>query len=599
MYILQVIQKSIALFNKPQKVQLSLLLIFFLFSALIQIVGVASIGPFIAILSNPEVIHSSPILSYFYKALLFTSDRDFIIGFAVASLGMILCSNAVSILTLWLLMKFSIIFGEELQSRLFLNFIGRSYIYHKSENYTQSIATISQEAPRFIYMVLQPILLLFSNLFVALVILVGLVLLNPAVALGSALVLGGAYLGTYLTLKASLSKHGKIITERSRLTQLILSEAFIGIKDIILNSLGRRYITLFRNMNMRGLKSTAFITLAGDIPKFVIETISFGAILLLAIIFLLQEQSAGHIVSMLSIYALAGYKLLPTMQQIYKSVSTLSAHGSVPFEISHQLSKPSFIKNSDGFSSLDSVRDIELKGIEYSYPNANTKALSDINLKFKSGEINTIAGHSGSGKSTLMDIVLGLIEPSSGHILVDGTQLDEQLLIRYQKSIGYVPQNIFILDDSVAANVSFGAAEDQIDVDKVIKALTLANAIDFVNAMPDGIYSNLGQDGKLLSGGQKQRIGIARSLYRNNQILILDEPTSALDIESEFDFIQTLTELKKNVLVIVISHRPAAIKCSDAITLLENGIVVANGSYAELMITNAAFKEMMDKSLTQ
>lgn len=599
MYILQVIQESLSLLNKQQRVQLILLLIFFMLSALVQIVGVASIGPFIAILSSPELIHKNSILNYFYLSFQFSSDKDFIIALAVASLLMIVCSNAVAVLTLWLLMRFSIVFGEELQSRLFLNFIGRPYIYHKTENYTKSISIISQEAPRFIYMVVQPMLLLFSNFFVALIILIGLVAMNPYIAVGVAVVLGGSYLITYISLKSSLSRHGKVLTERSQMTQLILSEAFVGIKDIMLNALGRRYATLFRNMNMRGLKSTAFITLAGDIPKFVIETVSFGAILLLAITFLLQAESTATIVSILSIYALAGYKLLPTMQQIYKSISTLSAHGSVPFSLNSELNIPSQIRENDGVLPLDVINSIELKSIAYSYPTANTYALQNINLKFKSGEINTIAGHSGSGKSTLIDIILGLLDASQGDVFVNDQKLEGDLATRYQKSIGYVPQNIFILDDSVCANVAFGAPKHEIDTNKVINALTLANAIDFVEKLPNGIHTNLGQDGKLLSGGQRQRIGIARSLYRNNNILILDEPTSALDIESEYDFIQILTKLKKNVLIIVISHRPAAIKCSDTITLLDKGSVIGHGTYAELMQTNATFAEMMEKSMIQ
>lgn len=596
MYILQVIKNSLSILNKQQRIQLILLLLFFLTSALIQIAGVASIGPFIAIISSPEIIHKNPVLSYLYTTFNFINDTNFIVALAGASLFMIALSNAVAVLTLWLSMKFTVAVGEELQTRLFLNFIGRPYIYHKTENYTKPIYIISQESPRFIYMILQPMLLLFSNLFVAAVILIGLVLLNPYIAIGSAVLIVGTYTATYIFLKLSLSKHGKVVNERGQMAQLLLSETFIGIKDILLNSLQARYGRFFGELNAKGLKSAAFISLAGDIPKFVIETISFGAILLLAIIFLLQAESTATIVSMLSIYALAGYKLLPTMQQLYKSASSLSAHGEVPFRLRAESETPYEIKAIDNLASLDQVNSIELHAIQYTYPGVTTPALDNINLAFKAGDINTIAGHSGSGKSTLIDLILGLLKPSSGHVSVDGQTLNDELLARYQKSIGYVPQNIFILDDSVVANVAFGTPKDEIDLEKVVNALTLANAMDFINNLPDGIHANLGQDGKLLSGGQRQRIGIARSLYRNNKVLILDEPTSALDIESEFEFIQTLTKLKKDVLIIVISHRPAAIKCSDTITLLDKGVVVASSNFTELFENNATFREMMEKS---
>lgn len=596
MYIFEVVKKALTLFGPHFRIKFIYLMAFFLVSALIQILGVASIGPFIAILSSPDTIHANEFLSYLYARFSFSNNNEFIVFCAIISLSMIFVSNLVSVVTLWLLMRFSVFFGEDLQARLLLNFMGRPYVYHKMVNYTKSLSTISHEAPRFVYMVLQPMLLLFSNLFVGAVILTGLLLLNPMIAVGSGLVIGGAYLGTYLGLKKALSTKGKILSNRNSQIQAILSEAFIGIKDILLTSIAGRYSKAFRTINMQGLESTAFIALAGDVPKFVIETISFGAILLLAIVFLMQEEPPATIVSLLSIYALAGYKLLPTMQQIYKSIATIGAHGSVVFDLAGELNSPSSIECSEKIDPLVKVGKIKLEGIDYAYPGAKTHALSNIHLEFRSGELHTIAGHSGSGKSTLIDVILGLLPPDSGSIFIDGDPLRGDLLASYQKSISYLPQTVFILDDNVVANVAFGIAKDTVDIDKVVEALTKAKAIDFVRAMQDGIYSNLGQDGKLLSGGQRQRIGIARSLYRDSKILILDEPTSALDIETEYEFMALLGELKKEILIIVISHRPAAIKGSDVITLMEHGAVADSGSYARLSIENTTFKNMMEKS---
>lgn len=595
MYILGTIRTTLLLLQAKQKLSLISLQIFFLVSAIIQIGGIASIAPFIAILSNPEFIHKNEILSFFYDRIGFENNQQFIVAFALASLVMICISNGISALTQWLLLKYSISVGRSIQSGLFNNLLRREYIFHKTTNYTKSIATISQEAPRFVYMVLQPFLVLTSQLLVALIILVGLLVLNPVIAFASAALVGGSYLITYFLVKKSLVRHGHILTDRNQRIQAILSESFIGAKDIKLNSLEKKYIDAFDSVNHRGLNSIAYMTLSGDLPKFVIETISFGAILLLATVLLLTENNIEGVVSTLSIYALAGYKLLPTMQQVYKSISSISANGSVVDELRYELNTPVSEDRRTLAKPLPDIKHLVLRNLSYSYPKSNQIAIDNVSATFERGQLNTIAGPSGSGKSTLGDMILGLLPPSGGSIIVNDAELSEEILPNYQRSIGYVPQNIFILDDTVVANVAFGVPKNEIDLEKVNKALWQANALEFVNRLPQGITTQLGQDGKLLSGGQKQRIGIARTLYRDNRILLLDEPTSALDIHSEHELMMLLNTLKEQMLIIVISHRPLAIKLSGNIVLMEKGRIAAAGSYEELGHNSKNFQEMMRK----
>ncbi len=597
MYIIQIIRNIFKLLPKEQKSKMLLLQVFFIFSAVVQVAGAASIAPFIGIISNPATIHNNQQLKFLYDFLSLNTDQEFIVAFAILSISMIFLSNTISAVTLWLLLKFSIAVGSNLQYRLYNNILNRNYLFHKSTNYTQLIATIAQEAPRFVYMVLQPYLLLCSNIFIAVVILGGLVFLNPLIAMASAFIIGGAYVTIYWVIKKSLHTHGKIITERNESIHSILSESFVGIKDIKLNTLESKYSNLYKKTNFSGLNSSAYIVLAGDLPKFAIETISFGAILIFAIILLLTKGNDGSVVAILSIYAIAGYKLLPTMQQIYKSAASISANGGVATELKAQLDEHTEPSLPYSYQPLSSVGQIRLSNIMYKYPSAKIPVLNAISVEFNKGQLNTIAGPSGSGKSTLADIMLGLLQPISGHIAVDGKLLSGEALSNYQHSIGYVPQHIFILDDTVIANVAFGMEVHEIDIEKAKSALQQANAMEFVEKLPLGINSILGQDGKLLSGGQRQRIGIARALYRDNKILILDEPTSALDIESEFELMTLLGKLKKEVLIVVISHRPAAIKLSDKICIIEQGSLIAEGSYAELIQSNKHFQELMEKGL--
>lgn len=603
MYILSVIRTIFSILDSTEKNRYFALQLFFIFSATIQVIGIASIGPFIAILSNPEIVHTNTLLTWVYQVFGFTTNLQFIIATAVGSLILIFLSNAVAGLTSWLTLQFSVSLGSNLQQKVYRNFLLNDYLHHKNENYNKKIATVTGQVPRFVYMLFQPFLLLTSQLFIAALILIGLLLMDPLLAFIAGAIIGGSYLGTYVLLRKKLAHHGAVISDRNNKMQEILSESFIGIKDVKLDALEDRYIDRFNAINNKGLKSQAFIALAGDIPKFVIESISFGAILILAIVLLMTQDDIRSVVPILSIYALAGYKLLPTMQQIYKSISSMSGHGSVANIIKEKLlqtlSAHSQLTNQENEKPI--LR-IEISNAIFFYTrDKKIPAIKDISLSLKRGKIYSLVGHSGSGKSTFADIILGLLKLHSGKLIVDGQNLTDENLVSFRKKVGYVAQTIFILDDNVVNNVAFGVPESQIDIDRVKHSLALANAVEFVDSLPKGIYTHLGQDGKLLSGGQRQRIGIARALYKKTDLLVLDEPTSALDMESEYKLMTTLNLLKKNLIILIISHRPTSIKMSDKIVLISGGQLEDIGSYQNLMSRNAHFNEMMlhSESMTE
>ncbi|AKV98554.1 multidrug ABC transporter ATPase [Marinobacter sp. CP1] len=599
MYIFSVIKNILAILDGPTKKRYFLLQFIFFIAAIFQVIGIASIGPFISILSNPNIIHENDILSYLYLWLGFKTNIQFIIVSAFASLILILLSNLVAGMTVWLSYRFSVVLGSKLQKKAFKSYLYKDYLFHKTENYNDKIALVTQQIPRFVYMLFQPFLLFTSQLFVALLILTGLLFLNPSLALIAGLIIGGSYLFTYIYLRKKLSKHGSIITERSEKIQSILSEAFIGIKDVKLDSLEPRYVQQFNLVNIKGLNSQAFISLSGELPKFIIESISFGAILILAVVLLLTVENPNSVVPILSIYALAGYKLLPTMQQIYKSVSSLSGHGSVAALIKNKLNQPIEFPSEDA-SLLKPmpVKRVKLNEATFSYDKNSRPAVNNVSLDLEQGSVYSLVGHSGSGKSTLADIILGLLKLNSGELEVNGKIMTSKLLPAFRKQLGYVAQNIFILEDTVTRNVAFGSPDTEIDIDRVTKALRMANALDFVLDLPDGLDSNLGQDGKLLSGGQRQRIGIARALYKNTSLLVLDEPTSALDIESEFKLMETLNSLKSDLIILLISHRPASIRMSDQIVLMTGGTISGIGTYEELFEKNIGFKRMMETEVS-
>lgn len=595
MYIFSVIKDILAVLDSQTRKRYFVLQFVFFVAAIFQVVGIASIGPFISILSNPDIIHRNPILSSTYELLGFESDLQFIIAAAFGSLILILLSNLVAGITIWLSYRFSVLLGSNLQQKAFRSYLYTDYLFHKTENYNRKIALIAHQIPRFVYMLFQPFLLFTSQLFVALLLLIGLFILNPTLATIAGIIIGGSYLLTYIYLRRKLSHHGSVISARNDKIQSLLSEAFIGIKDVKLDSMEQRYIRNFNAVNVKGLRSQAFIALSGELPKFIIESIAFGAILLLAVILLITEEDIRSVVPILSIYAVAGYKLLPTMQQIYKSLSSLSGHGSVADIIRRKV----VVVEDPAPPQPQEVGDmqiskVELKNATFSYNKGTAPAIKDISVELTRGRIYSLVGHSGSGKSTLADIILGLLTLDSGELIVDDERMTEQRLPAFRKKLGYVAQSIFILDDTVIRNVAFGEPDTKIDIARVKSALRLANATEFVEKLPKGIQSHLGQDGKLLSGGQRQRIGIARALYKRTSLLVLDEPTSALDIESEHNFMETLNSLKSNLIILLISHRPASIQMSDTIILMEEGALSSAGSYKALIAENPHFKRLME-----
>ena len=594
MYILSIIKNIYSILTPSQKSRFILLQIFYIFSAFIQTAGIASIAPFIGLISKPEAIHTNDGFKYLYNVLSFKTDIDFIVAFACATIFMIILSNIASLVTLWITTKYSIKTGGNLQSKLFHIFLSKEYIFHKINNYNQCISVISQDMPRFVYMVLQPYLLMCSSSIMAVVILTGLLIINPVIALVVFLVVGGAYTGTYYFIKTHLKRHGEIVTEKHRIIQSVMSESFIGIKEIKLNNLETKYSDLYKNANLSGLNSSSFIALAGDVPRFVIETISFCTLLLFSIVILKSSSNDGNVVYVISIYALAGYKLLPNMQQLFKSITNISANGELVFSLRNLLDNEKNLSKHRNVNPLLTVDTVRLKNVSYIYPDSCSKVIDNIDLVFEKGKLNTIIGPSGSGKSTLVDITLGLLSPKTGEIFADDILLAGDYMKSYQRSIGYVPQNVFVLDDTVAANVAFGVSKYDIDVNKVIASLDQVNALDFVNNLPEKINTRLGQDGKLLSGGQRQRIGIARALYRENKILLFDEPTSSLDIESEYSLMSLLEQIKSKALIVVISHRPAAIKLADNIFVIKNGELLAHGNYEFLVRNCIDFQRMME-----
>lgn len=584
-----------ALLTGRQRTGFILLQIASFVTALIQVTGVASIAPFIALMADPSLIHRQPLLRGIYVAVGSSSDVGFLTIVAVVIMLLILISNAAAAFTTWLMFVFSLRIGVELQSSIFRRYLLLDYAYFGATRSSLVTSLLTQEVPRYVYMVVQPFLTLTSQSLVVLIIVGGLLYLDPGLALLATAVVVGSYGLVYWLMKHRLVQHGQVIYDANSERVRILSESLLGIKEVKLLGLVGRYAEQFNQVNRRGLGSHAFIGLSADMPRFVIETIAFCALLLLAIILLRKSSDSSQVVSVLSLYAMAGFKLLPAAQAVYKATAQIKANGDVVNAFHDDViagrRMPQSLPSPSSSSGLQG--EIQLEHVTFRYPDAQVDALTDVSLRIAPNSFVALVGPSGSGKSTLADLLLGLIEPTTGSVHIGGQPLCDANRGAWCRSIGYVPQDIFVINDTIRSNIAFGVSEHLVDDQRVIESAQLANLASVVAGLPGNYDFVVGDRGSRLSGGQRQRLGIARALYHSKDVLVLDEATSALDSESEREIASTVERLRSVKTIIVVAHRLTSIRAADAVVFLEAGRVQAVDTFDRLVATSRRFAEFV------
>ena len=584
-----------SLIGNNNRRKLIYLQIIFLVAAIFQVAGIASIAPFIKMLTNPEVIHSSRTLSSAYNYFDFETNNQFLIAYAIGVTILILLGNAIAGFSTWALLITSMNLGAYVQRKIFNNYLENDYSFFAQNNSSKLISQITQEIPRMIYMVVQPLLNLVSQLFIATLILIGLFLVDFKIALIALLLVATIYLIIFKVIRKKVVSYGYRLTELNNSKLKVLNESIAGIKEVKLRGNEERYMNELNGLTLSGLTASAYIILAGDLPKFIVETVMFSAILVLSIYILLTAGSTSSALSIVSLYAMAGYKLLPAAQTIYKSYSLIKANGMVVFELADELARSEEYKNSlsDLGNEAIEVSNIEFNNVSYSYPNSDSVALHECSFMIKQREITALVGSSGAGKSTCVDLLLGLLTPTQGYISVNSKHIDRSNIRSWRSNIGYVAQDIFLLDSSFKENIAFGVPLESIDEEKLIRAAKMANIHDFIMSCEGRYDFMVGERGAKLSGGQKQRIGIARALYNDPHVIIFDEATSALDNITEKLILNDIQELAKSKTIIMIAHRLTSIKNADNILLFESGSVVDQGTYSSLSKSSKSFMKLV------
>jgi len=586
-----IIRKILDLLSAREKLQLYLLFVSLAVMACIEMVGIASIMPFMAVVASPNVINTNKWLKQVYGFLEFSSLHKFLFFLGMLVLGLLVFINLFKTMNTWLILKYDNWLINRLSSRLLASYHNRPYDFFLNRNTNEMGKNLLLETNNVIMKVLDPGRQVLSNVLVSFFILVLLFVVNPFIATIAAVVLGGSYAIIYLITHKRMVSIGQGQFEANALKYKAATEALAGIKD--LKILGREMEFLARYVvhAQHHAQSNISAGVISQLPRYALETIAFGGILIIILINLGSEETVNQMIPLLALYAFAGYRLLPALQQIFSGISTVRVNLPA-LEVLHQDMREGGVSaNSDivpletkKLEPLPLTHELELKNVTFSYPGAKGPSLQEISLTIMPNTSIGFVGATGSGKTTAADIILGLLSPTSGQIMVDGMDIRSDNLASWQRNVGYVPQHIYLCDDTITHNIAFGVPEKEFDMAAVVRAARIANMNRFIeNELPDGFETVIGERGVRLSGGQRQRIGIARALYHDPAVLIMDEATSALDGITEEAVMEALRNLSGKKTIITIAHRLTTVKDCDVIYLMEQGRIVNQGTYDELL----------------
>jgi len=595
--MMELIRKFWNILVKRERVRVLLTLLILLFSSLMQMLGVGSILPLIAVIAKPEVIESNHWLQNLYTFIGFTSVNEFLFFLGLCSLGILLLSNAFLALNQWVTLRLAGAVQRRLEFSLLEGYLHAPYVAHLQRSSAELKRNVLEEAQQFSGIATLGLQLIASSFLI--ICITGLFLVvNPVLSIILSLFIGSGYALVYFVVQRHLGRIGRERLEANLQRYKMVDEGLGGLKELRL--LQRTSWTLKRYTSaMNTLWETrASQSILGTLPKHFIEVLSFGGMLIVVLYLLASQEDIRNTIPLISLFAFGAYRILPAMQGAYNSAMSLRFYAPVLLTIESELSKIKQAGSIDGEMTGDkktlSFRQvIELRNVSFSFTQDRGYALQNISLTIPCRSFIGFAGETGAGKSTLVNLILGLLNPDKGEIRIDGIQLSGEVGKRWQRILGYVPQDIYLADDTIEHNIAFGLPPSKIDDGAVREAARLAQIQHFIEQqLPDGYQTIVGDRGVRLSGGERQRLGIARALYHRPEVLVLDEATSMLDGETEAKIFSAIQSIAKEVTLIVIAHRLNTIKHADTIYLLDKGVVTASGTFSELLADNDQFRKM-------
>ncbi|KAB8330538.1 ATP-binding cassette domain-containing protein [Scytonema tolypothrichoides VB-61278] len=579
-----------------------LLLFLFLLISVLDALGIGLVGPFMSLATNPDLVFQNSWLNWGYVHSGFQSTSQYI---ALLGLGIIIIFGIKSLLYFQVqryIYDFSLTQQGLLRLRLLHGYLTVNYTYHLNKNSASLIQNIIHETFLFCYSVTLPLLSSVANSVVVSALIL-LLLKTDFSATASILLMLTLAFAFYNRFKDQMAYWGKEGSESDTEMIRIINHSVGGLKETRVIGCESYFESQMNIQAQRHALTGSLFQVFQSLPRIAIEALLVTFIVCFISVSLVFNQNPQNLISILSIFAVASIRLIPASSQLMSAIGTLRnssySLNKLYFDLKeleiNKLESIEYIKNlyksesnvtigkSNFLPKLNFHNDINLNKIHYSYPNVSENALENVSLTLKKGQSIALIGKSGAGKTTLVDVILGLLIPNHGDIRVDGVSIYDNLR-SWQNLIGYIPQSIFLMDDTIERNIAFGVLDEQIDSQKLQKAIQTAQLEELISQLPDGIKTAVGERGVRLSGGQRQRIGIARALYHQREILILDEATSALDNETENLISEAIRSLSRTKTLILIAHRLSTVEHCDRIYVLERGKIVKSGSYQEVVL---------------
>jgi ATP-binding cassette subfamily B protein len=561
--------------------QVIILGILIVVSSFVEAISISAILPFLAALTDPETLSNMKYIKPVLVFLNIVSTMELRFAFTLLFLVLILVSGLFRIIFFWAQSRLSMAIGVDFSVQVYENTLHEAYGELIKRNSSEILAG-AQKAKDLVGSIIQPALTLISSIFMLVVVLVTLFAIEPVVAITGALGFGGLYAFVTSISKRSLKQNSCVYAvELERVNKAIQEVG--GIRDIIIDGTQDTFSKIYRGALTRMQYAAAGNLLLSQLPRFVIEML--GMLLLVGITFMMIGREGGFTAAIpaLGAVALGAQRLLPVLQQAYAAFVTIRGGLSSTTDALNLLDRTnSQAKKANQINPLCFNKVLRLENLSFRYQPNTRLVLRDISLEIKHGDRVGLIGATGSGKSTLIDLIIGLLNPTEGHIYIDGVKLCQTNIRNWHSKISHVPQSIYLADTTIAENIAFGVEKCDIDMARVRDAARVAQLSQTIESFPRGYQTFVGERGIRLSGGQRQRIGLARAIYKRSKVLILDEATSALDNETEINVMDAIERLAQNTTIIMVAHRLSTLKCCNHVFELKDGEIFWDGTYRNL-----------------
>lgn len=592
------IRKCLSLLDRGTKWQAVLVAGLVMLGALLEAAGISLIFPFIKIVMDPTLLRDMPWLSRVIGDTPDGGETRALVALAGALLTLFVFKN-LSLAGIYYTQRRFVAANEmALASKLLVYYLNGDYLLHLSRNSAGLIQNINNTTSAVFSGAFMGFVTVVSELCLVSAITVVLLIAEPALTVGAMLTLIAAVGAYYGLMRRKFMVWGQMNLAANRGTLQSLQEGFHNIKMVKAHGIESHVLDAFlipRNVlrHVRVMMGTA-----SELPRLWLETVMVAVVMSVVIMIVARGGNSTEVMAALGLFAAAAFRIMPSANRILQAFNNIK-NSQEPVKVICQ--DIEFFSRADGGvkNFLDSHAQLMFKTsilldrVSFNYPDADVPAVKDLTCEIKKGESIGLAGSSGAGKTTLVDIILGLLQPTEGRVIVDGADISANTRA-WQRQIGYVPQMIYLTDDTLRRNIALGISEGKIDEGRILEVLKLAHLDQFAESLPKGVHSNVGEHGVRLSGGQRQRIGIARALYNDPQVLILDEATSALDNETEHEISRAIDELGGSKTLIVVAHRLSTIRKCDHIIFMDGGRVADVGNYQYLSENNVKFRTLVE-----